>query len=160
MATRYTFTPNSAEFPASNFPQLQLVNRRPVLSFDASTDETAYWTAVAPQGLTGTITVIVHYIMASAVSGAVYFQAALEAITPGDAVDLDAGTSFDTANSGNGNVPGTAGYEQSISITMTNADSIVAGDYFRLSLNRDADNASDTATGDMHVLAVELRDGA
>ncbi len=160
MATRYTCTPNSAEFPASNFPQLQLVNRRPVLSFDAGTDETAYWTAVAPQGLTGTITVVVHYIMASAVSGAVYFQAALEAITPADAVDLDAGTSFDAANSGNGTVPGTAGYEQAISITMTNADSIAAGDYFRLSLNRDADNASDTATGDCHVLGCELRDGA
>ena len=160
MATRYTLTPNSAELPASNFPQLQLVNRRPVLSFDPATDETCYWTAVAPQGLTGTITVVVHYIMASATSGAVYFQAAIEAITPGDAVDLDAGTSFDAANSGNGTVPGTAGYEQAISITMTNADSIAAGDYFRLSLNRDADNAGDTAAGDCHVLAVEFRDGA
>ncbi len=160
MATRFTFTPYAAEFPASNFPQLTLVNRRPVLAFDAATDEVCYWTGVAPQGLTGTITVIVHYIMASATSGAVYFQGAIEAITPGDAVDLDAATSFDTANSGNGTVPATAGYEQSISITMTNADSIAAGDYFRLSLNRDADNASDTAAGDCYVLVVELRDGA
>lgn len=160
MATRAILTPFAAEFPATNFPQLQLVNRRPVLSFDESTDETAYWTFVAPQGLTGTLTAIVHYIMASATSGAVYFQAALEAITPGDADDLDAATSFDSANSGNGTVPGTAGYEKSISITLTNADSIAAGDLVRLSLNRDADNASDTATGDCHVLAVELRDGA
>lgn len=43
---------------------------------------------------------------------------------------------------------------------MTNADSIAAGDYYRLSLNRDADNASDTATGDCYVLAVEVRDAA
>lgn len=160
MATRFVFTPESAHFPSSNPAALTLINRRPVLAFDAATDESAYWTGIAPQGLTGTITAIVHYIMASATSGVVYFQAALEAITPGDAVDLDAGDSFDTANSGNGTVPATAGYEQSISITMTNADSIAAGDYFRLRLNRDADNASDTASGDVYVLGVELRDGA
>lgn len=160
MATRAVFTPTSAEYPASNFAALTLSNRRPVLAFDAATDETAYWTFVAPQGLTGTITVVISYIMASATSGSVYFQAALEAVTDGDATDLDAGTSFDTANSGNGAVPGTAGYLDQISITMTNADSMAAADYVRLSLNRDADNASDTATGDCYVLAVELRDGA
>lgn len=160
MATRAIFTPNSAEFPASSFPQLLLVNRRPVLAFDAATDESAYWTFVAPQGLTGTITVVISYIMASATSGNVYFQAALEAVSDGDSTDLDAGTSFDTANSGNATVPGTAGYIDQISIPMTNADSMAAADYVRLSVNRDADNGSDTATGDCYVLAVELRDGA
>lgn len=160
MATLARLLPFAAEFPASNPATLMLINRRPVLAFDAATDEAAVWTDVAPQGLTGAITVVVHYIMASAVTGVVYFQAALEAITPGDAVDLDAGDSFDTANSGNGTVPATAGYEQAISITMTNADSIAAGDMFRLKLNRDADNASDTAAGDAYVIAVEIRDAA
>lgn len=160
MATRFIFGPLAAEFPASNFAPLTMVNRRPALAFDAAADESAYWTGVAPQGLSGTITVVVHYCMASAVTGSVYFQAQIEAITPGDAVDLDAGNSFDSANSGNGAVPGTAGYEQAISITMTNADSIAAGDLFRLALNRDADNASDTAAGDCYVLGVELRDAA
>lgn len=160
MATRIIWSPLAAEFPASNFPALTLINRRPVLAFDASTDETAYFTGVAPQGLTGTITVVITYMMASATSGNIYWQAALEAVTAADATDLDAGTSFDTANSGNGAVPGTAGYMQQISITMTNADGLAAADYFRLSVNRDADNASDTATGDAYLLAVELRDAA
>jgi hypothetical protein len=160
MATRFVGNPYSAEFPSSNYPALTLSNRRPVLAFDASTDETAYWSFVAPQGITGTITCVVTYAMASATSGAVYWQAALEAITAGDATDSDATTSFDTANSGNGTVPATAGYVQQISITMTNADSIAAGDYVRLSVNRDADNASDTATGDAYLLAVEIRDAA
>lgn len=160
MATRFIGTPYSAEFPASNFPALTLSNRRPVLAFDAGTDETAYWSFIAPQGITGTITCVVTYAMASATTGAVYWQAALEAITAADAVDTDATTSFDTANSGNGTVPATAGYMQQISITMTNADSIAAGDYVRLSVNRDADNASDTATGDAYLLAVEIRDAA
>lgn len=161
MATRIIATPNSAEFPASAFPGLTLVNRRPVLAFDAATDETAYWTFVAPQGLTGAITVVISYIMASATSGAVIFQAALEAVTDADATDLDAGTSFDTANSSSATtVPGTAGYIDQISITMTNADSMAVADYVRLSINRDANAGGDTATGDAYVLAVELRDEA
>lgn len=163
MATRFVFTPYAAEFPSSNFPQLLLVNRRPALAFDASTDEACYWTGIAPQGLTGTLTLVVTYMMASATSGTVGFQAQLEAVSDGDATDLDAGTSFDTANnSASTTVPGTAGYIDQISITLTNADSLTAGDYFRLSINRDADGSAitDSATGDAYVLAVELRDAA
>lgn len=163
MATRAVFGPLAAEFPSSNFPQLTLVNRRPVLAFDAATDETCYWTGIAPQGLTGTLTLVITYIMASATSGTVGFQAALEAVTDGDATDLDAGDSFDTVNnSASTTVPGTAGHIDQISVTLTNADSIAAGDYFRLKLNRDADGSAitDSATGDAYVLAVELRDAA
>lgn len=163
MASRNVFTPFSAEFPASNFPQLTIVNRRPVLAFDASTDEACYWTGVAPQGLSGALTLVITYMMASATSGAVGFQAQLEAVTDNDATDLDATTSFDTVNnSASTTVPGTAGYIDQISITLTNADSLAAADYFRLSLNRDADGSAitDSATGDAYVLAVELRDAA
>jgi hypothetical protein len=134
-----------------------------VLAFDAATDETAYWTDVAPQGLTGTITLIVTIAMASATSGTVGIQAQLEAITDGDATDTDATTSFDTVNnSASTTVPATAGYIKQISITMTNADSIAAADYYRLSINRDADGSAitDSATGDMYLLAAELRDAA
>lgn len=163
MATRLIGTPFSAEFPASNFPQLLLSNRRPALAFDATTDETAYWTDIAAQGITGTITVVITYAMASATSGTVGFQAQLEAITDGDAIDTDAATSFDTVNnSASTTVPATAGHIDQISITMTNADSIAAADYYRLSLNRDADGSAitDSATGDAYVFAIELRDAA
>lgn len=101
--------------------------------------------------------------MASATSGAVGFQAQVEAITDGDATDLDATTSFDSVNnSASTTVPGTAGYIDQISITLTNADSLAVADYFRLSLNRDADGSAitDSATGDVYVLGVEFRDGA
>jgi hypothetical protein len=160
--TRVVLTPYSAEFPATNFPQLLLVNRRPVLAFDASTAETCQWTSIAPQGLTGTLTAVVHYMMASATSGKVDFTGAIEAVTPGDSTDLDAGDSFDTANAITApTVPGTAGYESSFTITLTNQDSIAAGDYFRFQLVRDAtDGTNDTATGDCYVLAVEITDGA
>lgn len=158
--TRFVFTPNAAEFPASNFPQLTLVNRRPVLAFDADTDETCYWTAVVPQGWTGTITAYIYYIMASATSGKVDFEVAVEAVTDGDSTDLDAGTSFDTANTITApTVPGTAGYIDVITCTLTNNDSSAAGDYIRFSLMRDADDGTnDTASGDCYVLAMEIRD--
>lgn len=163
MATRAVFLPLAAEFPASNFPQLMMVNQRPVLAFDAATDETAYFTGIAAQGLTGAITVVITYIMASATSGTVGFQAQLEAVTDGDSTDLDATTSFDSVNnSASTTVPGTAGQIDQISITMTNADSIAAADYFRLSINRDADGSAiaDSAAGDAYILGVELRDAA
>ena len=161
MATRAILTPEGAHYPATNFPALLLSNRRPVLAFDASTSETAYWTFVAPQGVTGTWTAVISYAMASATTGGVAFDVALEAITSGDALDTDAATSFDTVNGGNDSaVPGTAGYMEQISITLTNADSIAAADLVRVSVARDVADAADTATGDCYCFAVELRDGA
>ena len=161
MATRLILTPLSAEFPASNFPQLTLSNRRPVLAFDASTSETAYWTGVIPQGWTGTVTAVISSAMASATTGGVAFDVAVEAITSGDATDTDAATSFDTVNGGSdASVPGTAGYMEQLSITLSNLDSAAAGDLVRFSLARDVADAADTATGDCYVLAVEIRDAA
>ena len=104
MATRAVLLPESAHYPATNFPALLLSNRRPVLAFDASTSETAYWT--------------------------------------------DSG------------VPGTAGYMEQVSVTLTNADSIAAADLVRVSVARAVANGADTATGDCYVLSVEIRDAA
>lgn len=157
MTTRAVFTPFSAEFPAANFPQLLVVNERPVLGYDATTGETARWTGIAPQGLTGALTAVITYMAASATTGTVQFDVALEAITDGDATDLDSATSFDSVNNGSATVPGTAGQIDQMSITLTNADSLTAADLFRLQVAR---NIADTATGDIYLLAVELRDAA
>lgn len=158
--TRAILTPFSAEFPNNAFPGLMTVNSRPVLAYDASTQETAYWTLVAPQGLTGALSCVVTYMMASATSGNIEFEIAVEAITDADATDLDATTSFDTVNaSGATAVPGTAGYIDQVSVTLTNADSVAAGDLIRISISRDADDATnDTATGDLYLLMAEIRE--
>lgn len=163
MSTIAVFLPESANFPTSNFPAPGIDGQlRPYLAFDATTDESADWTFIAPQSLTGALTAVVTYRMASATTGSARVQVALEAISDGDATDTDAASSFDTANSAGATVPGTAGYIDQLSVTLTNADSIAAGDYCRLRFNRDADGTSgtDDATGDMQVLAVELRDAA
>ena len=162
MATRAILLPGAAEFPSSNFPQLTTIHsteRRLVLGYDASTSETAMWTLVRPQGWTGTGTLVINYCMASATTGGVAFDVAIEAVTPGDSTDLDAATSYDTVNAGNdGTVPGTAGYPDTVSITLTNADSWADADLVRLSIARDVADGADTATGDCYLLAAELRD--
>jgi hypothetical protein len=162
VASRFVFLPLGAEFPASAFPQLTVVNARPVLAYDAATQETAYWTSIAPQDLTSPFTVVITYTMLSATSGLIEFEVAVEAVSDGDATDLDATTSFATVNaSGGTTVPGTAGYIDQVSVTLTNNDSIAAGDYFRLSVSRDSDDATnDTAAADLYLFAAELRDSA
>lgn len=158
--TRAVFTPLSAIFPAANFPQLLLVNRHPILAFDAATAETCYWETVAPVGLTGTQNLVVYYMMASATSGKVDFTVAVESVTPGDSLDMDAGNSFDTADTIIApTVPGTAGYMATFTCTMAHVDSMAAGDHIRIALLRDAtDGTNDTATGDAYVLKAEWRD--
>lgn len=160
MATRASLNPFSAEFPSSNFPQLLMVNGRPALAFSDSTTETCYWTMVVPQGWTGTKTFIITYAMASATTGGVVFDVAVEAISDGDSIDMDSSTSFDTANSANETVPGTAGFPSQLTVTLTNNDSSAAGDYIRFSLARDTADGNDTATGDCYVFVAEVRDGA
>lgn len=160
--TRCIFLPEGARFPSTNFPQLLKIDNDLVLGFDAATAETCYWGFIAWQGLTGTMTAVVSYIMASATSGKVDFEVSIEAITPGDATDIDAVDSFDTANTITApTVPGTAGYLGTFSCTLTNQDGIAAADWCRIRLVRDATDATnDTATGDCYILGVELRDAA
>jgi len=154
--TRFALTPESAHFPAANFGVLSQINQRPVLLFDAATDEAVYWTFVAPQGLTGALSIKIHYICANATTGTAAWEAQLEAVTDADATDLDAGTSFGTVNAGTGTVPATNGYIDVISITLTNNDSIAAGDYVRLSVNRDI--SVDSVANDLALLLVELQE--
>lgn len=137
---------------------------RPYLAFDDSTDESAitrpFQMPAAYTG-SGTLKADIDYVMASATSGKVDFEISVEAITPADAVDLDAADSFDTANNNNETVPGTAGYLSKLTVTLSSKDSVQPGDYVRLKINRDAnDGTNDTATGDARVLLVVLREEA
>ena len=160
MATRAVLTPYAAEFPTSNYPALTTVNARPVLAYDASTQETAYWTLVVPQGLTGTLSVVLSIIGNAAGTNSTYWEVACEAVTSADATDLDSTTSFATANTGNVAMPSTQGHMVQVSVTLTNDDSMAAADYLRISIARDADNGSDNFAADAYLLAAEFRAGA
>ncbi|HEY0644576.1 MAG TPA: hypothetical protein VGD39_14215 [Nocardioides sp.] len=125
------------------------------LLFDASTEEQVCWSFRMPADYSSSPVLKVQYKMASATTGGVAFEARIAAVTPGDAQDVDA-KGFAAANVGTDTVPGTAGHLDEVSITMTNADSLAAGDFVVLYLNRDPAHASDTATGDAEVVAVAL----
>lgn len=153
--TRLILTPEAAHFPSSNYAALSVINNRPVLLFDGTTDEFAYWTTIAWQGLSGALTAIVHCFAVTGASGTLSFDCALEAITDGDTTNLNTTDSFGTDNTGTGTVGGT-GYEETVSITLTNNDSIAVGDLVRVRLNRD--NAGDGVTGDVAVTAIEIRE--
>lgn len=150
--------------PSSNHADRGVVQNREYMAFDAATVEAMYTAAFhMPAAYTGsgTLKVDIYYAMASATSGKVDFEICVEAITSGDAVDTDSASSFDTANAANETVPGTAGYMSKLTITLTNKDSVAAGDMVRLKLERDADDATDdTASGDARVYAVVLREEA
>lgn len=162
--TLFAWMPDDADLPSSaaaQFASIHTSARRPVLAFDASTAESVYFDGIAPIGLTTPLTLIVKAVMASATSGGVSWDAFVEAVTAGDATDLDSAESFDAANNANtAAVPGTAGYEFETSIPLTNNDGIAAGDRFRIKLTRKVADGADTATGDCYLTAVELRDAA
>lgn len=159
MATRFLLTPNSAEF-TGGVAALTTVFGRPALAYDASTVEAAYWTVPVPSGWTGTGTAVLSLIGAAAGTNSVYFQVFFEAITSGDATDLDSASSFGTANNGNVAMPATQGHMTQLSITLTNDDSVAAADYLRIAVQRDATNASDNFAADAYLLLVEIRDAA
>jgi len=126
------------------------------LLFDDTTVEHAVWQFRMPDDYGGNLVAKIQYTMASATSDKVDFEVSVMAVSGGDAQDLDA-NSYDTANAANATVPGTAGYLGELTITLTNDDDVAAGDYVRIKLERDADDATDdTATGDCEVRNVVL----
>jgi len=126
----------------------------PILSFDASTDEGRIWNGMLPRGYGSTITIAGLFYMASATSGNVVLAAQLAMVSDGDA-SVTAKV-YATENSSTVAVPGSAGTVKAFSITMSNADSAAAQDFFSLAFRRDADNGSDTATGDLNLLRLGI----
>jgi hypothetical protein len=138
---------SSAAAPAPYFLQL---------AFDASTKEQVSWQTRVPDNYASGPVLECWFKMTSATTGNVIIEGRLAAITDGDATDADA-KAYGTANTSSATaVPGTAGYVKKISLTLTNADSVAAGDWVSIYLARDAANGSDTATGDMEVVMAAL----
>lgn len=135
-----------------------LVQGRAAITFDPTDNEAAFSISflMPDRYAGGTLKADIFYCMAQA-SNSVDFELAVEAITDADATDMDAGTSFDTANTANATCPATAGYSDILVITLTNKDSVAVNDLVTLRLERDADDATnDTNTGIAYIFAVEL----
>jgi hypothetical protein len=158
--TLLIFRPQDNEPVASDFATLDTRNLHPVLDFDASTNESAVFSAVMPRSYAGTtgITVFLHYALTSATTGNTDWDVAFERI--GDQQqDMDS-DGFAAVNSvDNTTVPGAAGLVDIVSITFTDGadmDSVAVGEGFRMKVTRDA--AADTATGDAELRFVEIKE--
>ena len=132
-------------------------NGHPIAVYDPATNQNAEYSDVMARHYGGGgLTVYIHYSMATATSGDVDWDVALERI--GDQQqDVDA-DGFAAVNSvDNTTVPGTAGNVDIVNITFTDGadmDSIAVGEGYRLRVTRDA--AADTAAGDAEVHFVEV----
>ena len=125
------------------------------LLFDPTTDECATWQFVMPSNYASTPLLKVTYSMVSATTAEVEFEAAIMCVTPGDSADINT-ASFSNVATTVDTVPGTAGYTDTVTLTL-NDDSCAAGDTVFVVLSTDGNDATnDDATGDREVVAVYL----
>lgn len=126
------------------------------LWFDASTEEWATWAFRMPADYSSAPVVKIQYKAASATTGDVVWAASFAAVSDGDSTDVDAKV-FATAQTTTVTVPGTAGFldEASISIS-TGGDSVAAGDFVVVRIARQGAAGGDTATGDMEFIGAAI----
>lgn len=152
---RSRFNAGDAALPTSNPAQSTTRNDHRVLAFDDSTAESALLEGIMPEGYDGKpLEVHIHWVAATATSGDVVWGGAWER----DAAaghDID-GNSFASQKTETTAAPGTSGQIKitTIEFTQAEADAIVAGDAYRLMLQRVAGDAADTMAGDAQVLRV------
>lgn len=157
------FTSQANQPPATNPAGLSFrTNGREVLAFDATTQQIAIFAGVMPRHYGGgNITVNIDWAAASATTGTGGWDVSFERnADAGDDTDVDSWGTAQVVTAAT--VPGTAGIVKRTSVTVTagatGTDSIAAGESFRLRIRRDV--ANDNAAGDLHLLAVELREAA
>lgn len=159
--TLIVFTPNGAEFPASAYATLDVRNNHPCLDFDTTNTESAFFTGVMPQSYSDAtgVTVYIHWAAASATSGTIGWLVAFERNGDGQSITTDDFATNQPTSSNAVTVPASSGTIDITSIAVTkgaNMDSVVAGDMFRIRIQRDI--ANDTASGDAELYAVEIRE--
>lgn len=134
----------------TNFPVMGL-------AYDAASDEAAHWTFIADKYGSGNLTINVFWYAATATSGNIVWEAQIAAITADtDTTNIETDT-LATLNTVTDSHLGTQGKRlHKAVITLGNLDSIAAGDWVTLRVARDANNASDTMTGDAILTKVQV----
>lgn len=146
------FDPAAAHMLSTAFPALVRNGTNfPVtaLAYDAATDEAAFWGFRAVNYASGNLTVDIDWYADTASSGDVIWEVQVAAITPNtDTQDVET-KALATANSVTDTHLGTTGQRlHRATVTVSNLDSLAAEDDVWMRVARDANNASDTLTGD------------
>lgn len=156
------FTPAMAQLPATSYPTFDVRNTVLVLDFDDNASETCYFRGFMPRHYDGGgITVTIGWMFTSSGTPGTdtcVWDVAFASITD-DADDIDTKT-FAAANSVTATSATADGEVDYATVTFTDGadmDSVAAGEYFLLSLRRDA--ASGTASpGDAELVFIEIRE--
>lgn len=153
--TLLPFGPLNAEPPASNYAIPDTDNDTPVSDFPgAGTNKSVVFSSRMPQAYSGGTLTADLLVTCDGTSGNMDWDVEVEAIADGEDMGAD---SFDTVNSvDNTNVPGTAGQRATVSVTLTNKDSVAAGDRVRFRVTRDT--ASDTNTDNCQLWHMEIQE--
>lgn len=156
--------PEGAQFLSTNFPQLvKNGSNFPALglAYDATTDESAFWRFVATSYGSGNLTLDLYwYADTDTTSGhTISWEAQIAAITADtDTQDVET-KALATLNAVQDTHLGTTGQRlHKCSITISNLDSIAAGDECWLRIARDANdtNFTDNLTGDAILVGAVL----
>lgn len=126
-------------------------------AFDAAADEFIYFKFKVRNYGSGNVSINVDwYSRTGQTTGNAFFSAALGCITDGDAQSIESKT-LATASTAASTVNSTAKGLHTWPGSITNLDSITNGDFCILRLGRLGSNGSDTITGDIVVVGVELQ---
>lgn len=126
------------------------------LLFDDSQTEEALWQFRVPTNYSSTPVAKIEYAMAGAnTSQKIDMEIKVMSVANGEDIDS---ASFDTLNevTGGTTCPDTAGHMDSISLSLANNDSMAAGELCIIHIQRDHDDADDTATGDVELIALSI----
>jgi hypothetical protein len=143
--------------PAANYATFNTRNVRPVMEFDDTTDESVILWGVIPQGadLSSGIKRREFWKGKTATTGNFISTGAFERGNTDSDADSFA-TGIDSAATA---VSGTSGITTVVETNHTSSeiDGITVGDDFYLKLTRKASSGSDTVTGDMQLVGVEIQ---
>lgn len=122
--------------------------------FDATQEEKHSWQFCMPANYSSGPALVLTWAMASATAGNVVLTGRVKAVTP-NTENIDTAT-YAADNDMTVAVPGTGGYTKRTSISLTNNDSVAADDFVQVEFARKGNSGSDTASGDLELLAVKL----
>jgi len=151
----------SAVLPATNYPLITGITGTnfpfAALVFDQSTDKTCYFFFESTAYASGNVTARIKWEAASGTSGDVIWAGQLACITANtDTQDIET-KAFATATTVTDSHLGTTAKRlHEITLTLSNLDSIAAGDWVVLKFYRDADAAGDTLAADARLIALQV----
>ena len=146
----FDFNANDATFPASSPAAATSRNEHPLIAFDDGTAENIVLHGVIGRHYTGgDILIDLDWVASSATSGSARLGVELERLAAaGQDIDTDG---FDTQQTADASANATNGVITRTTITLTNTDSIAAGEAFRLRVQRPVLVGM---TGDLQLLRV------